>query len=233
MTLKFKNVFTVLAASFCINGLAAGIEAQQGTITEQFDTPDYTYLNVRTEAGEQWMAIAKRDISVGDSIQFSGGVPMTDFYSKSLDRTFESILFVSNLTVDSSDSAKPAEAESFHSPDALMSPRTAAAPSKSEIAPLDGGRTVDELLRNATNLSGETVSLRAKVTKVSANIMGNTWVTLQDGTGESPNDKLLATTQETVTPGETVVVTGTVATDVDLGYGYEYKVLLEEARFTR
>jgi len=158
---------------------------------------------------------------------------MTEFYSKSLDRTFESILFVSNLTVNSSDSAKPVEVESYHSPDVLMSPRTAAEPLKSEIAPLEGGKTVDELLQNAIDLSGEVASLRAKVTKVSANIMGKTWVTLQDGTGESPNDKLLATTQETVTPGETVVVTGTVATDVDLGYGYEYKVLLEEARFTR
>jgi hypothetical protein len=233
MTLKFKYVFAVLAVSFCINGLAADTEAQRGTITEKFDTRDYTYLNVRTKAGEQWIAIAKRDTSIGDAIQFSGGVPMTDFHSKSLDRTFESILFVSNVTVDSSDSAKSAEVESHHSPDALMSPGTTAAPLKSEIAPLDGGKTVDELLQNATDLSGETTSLRAKVTKVKANILGKTWVTLQDGTGEAPNDKLLATTQETVTLGETVVVTGTVATDVDLGYGYEYKVLLEEARFTR
>jgi hypothetical protein len=30
-----------------------------------------------------------------------------------------------------------------------------------------------------------------------------------------------------------VIVKGTVATDVDLGYGYNYKVLLEEATFVK
>jgi len=43
---------------------------------------------------------------------------------------------------------------------------------------------------------------------------------------------LLTTSQEVVAPGDLVIVKGTVATDVDLGYGYEYEVLLEEATFS-
>ena len=35
-----------------------------------------------------------------------------------------------------------------------------------------------------------------------------------------------------VAPGDLVIVKGTVNTDVDLGYGYEYKVLLEDASFS-
>ena len=43
--------------------------------------------------------------------------------------------------------------------------------------------------------------------------------------------RLLATSQEMVETGALVVVKGTVATDIDLGFGYKYEVLLEEATF--
>ena len=82
-------------------------------------------------------------------------------------------------------------------------------------------------------MSDQTVGLRARVIKVNENIMGKNWITLQDGTGTAPNDKLLATSLESVAPGETVTVRGVVRNDVDLGSGYRYNVLLEEAIFTQ
>jgi hypothetical protein len=69
--------------------------------------------------------------------------------------------------------------------------------------------------------------------KVSRNILGRNWVTLTDGTGKPPNDSIVATTQETPAVGETVTVAGELTTDVNLGAGYEYKVLLENARFSK
>jgi hypothetical protein len=48
-----------------------------------------------------------------------------------------------------------------------------------------------------------------------------------------PNNKLIATTSEVVAVGDLVTVTGVVHTDVDLGSGYNYSVLLEEVTFTR
>ena len=77
------------------------------------------------------------------------------------------------------------------------------------------------------------VSLRAKVIKVSENIMGMNWITLQDGTGTAPNDKLIATSSELVTVGEVVTAKGLLQNDVDLGYGYHYAALLEEATFIK
>ena len=47
-----------------------------------------------------------------------------------------------------------------------------------------------------------------------------------------PDNKLLATSQELVKPGDTVVATGIVRTDMDIGSGYKYKVLLEEVTFS-
>ena len=71
------------------------------------------------------------------------------------------------------------------------------------------------------------------VIKVNANIMGKNWITLQDGTGAAPNDKLIATSSEMVTVGEIVTAKGVIRNDVDLGYGYHYAALLEDATFAK
>lgn len=68
--------------------------------------------------------------------------------------------------------------------------------------------------------------------KVSTNIMGKNWITLQDGTGIAPNNRLIATSVEVVGIGDLVVAKGVVHTNVDLGSGYNYSVLIEEATFT-
>jgi hypothetical protein len=73
---------------------------------------------------------------------------------------------------------------------------------------------------------------RAKVMKVSQDILGKNWVTLTDGSGKSPDDKIVATTKETPSVGAVVTVSGRLKTNVNLGSGYQYKVIIEEAKFT-
>ena len=50
--------------------------------------------------------------------------------------------------------------------------------------------------------------------------MGRNWITLQDGTGTKPGNKIVATSQETATIGDLVIAKGKINTDVDLGRGY-------------
>jgi hypothetical protein len=47
------------------------------------------------------------------------------------------------------------------------------------------------------------------------------------------HNKLVVTSSETVAVGDEVIVKGLVKTNVDIGAGYNYKVLLEEAGFSR
>ena len=75
------------------------------------------------------------------------------------------------------------------------------------------------------------MSLRAEVLKFSPDILGMNWITLRDGTGIAPDDKLVVTSSETVTVGEEFIVKGKVKINVELGAGYSYKVILEEASF--
>ena len=77
--------------------------------------------------------------------------------------------------------------------------------------------------------------MRAKVVKFNPGIMGKNWVHLRDGSGSAKDEThdVLVTTQESVQLGSVVSARGVVRTDVDLGSGYNYKVLIEDAKFQK
>ncbi len=100
------------------------------------------------------------------------------------------------------------------------------------IARADGGKTVAEIHAERTALAGQTVAVRGKVVKANANIMGMNWLHVRDGSGaEGTNDLTITTAAAAPLPsvGDTVVVTGAVVIDKDLGMGYQYSVLIEDA----
>ena len=212
--------------------MAADAGPTTGTVVESVAAGGYVYLKM--DDG-QWIAANAFEVNAGDTIQYSGSMEMNDFHSKSLDRTFDSILFVSQAgpvnTGNTGHAAMPMEGHGGQAMP-MQKPAAVQAPASGEITPLANGKTVASIFAESGKLEDQVISLNAKVIKISKNIMGKNWITLQDGTGTEPDNRLLATSQEGVEPGATVVVKGTVKTDVDLGYGYKYKVLLEEASFT-
>ena len=106
-----------------------------------------------------------------------------------------------------------------------------------KVAKAEGptGRTVAEVNADRVKLKDKTVTIRATVVKVNANIMGKNWVHLRDGSGSAADQSndLLVTSSEEPKVGDVVVAKGTVKTDVDLGSGYAYKVLVENASFQK
>ncbi len=93
-------------------------------------------------------------------------------------------------------------------------------------------RTVAEIIEKKAALNSKPVLVRGKVVKYTPGVMGKNWIHLQDGSGsaaDSTNDVLVTTKDETKI-GAVVVARGTVRTDVDLGSGYFYKVLVDEAK---
>jgi len=201
-----------------------------GTVAETIDAGGYTYIRIKES--DVWIATSTMEISEGEQVEYYGGAEMLNFHSKSLDRTFESIWFVQKVSLSGQDSPHQAAAQG-HAPIPAGTPRDAAiaAPAPGEIEKLEGGKAIEEILSDRAALKGQTISLRAKVIKVSENIMGMNWITLQDGTGTTPDDKLMAISSEVVGVGEIVTATGVLENDVDLGYGYHYTALLEEATF--
>ncbi len=92
-------------------------------------------------------------------------------------------------------------------------------------------RTVAEIVAKGTELKNKPVLVRGKVVKYTPGVMGKNWVHLRDGSGsatDGTNDVLVTTKDETKI-GDVVLARGTVRTDVNLGSGYSYKVLVDEA----
>lgn len=206
-----------------------------GTVSETMLSGGYVYIKI--EEQDIWIATSPlpQALVAGDQIEYSGGMEMRDFHSKSLDRTFHSIYFIQNVNRagQSADTMHAAAMKAqAGSAMPLPKPATVAAPLAGEVTRLSEGKTIADVFADSAKLNEQTISLNAKVIKVSKNIVGKNWITLQDGTGTEPDNKLLATSTELVSPGDIVLARGIVRTNIDIGSGYKYKVLLEEVTFS-
>ncbi len=214
--------------------MAADTSPGTGTVAETIEAGSYTYI--RLEEPDRWIATSPMAASKGDQVKFSGGMEMKDFHSKALDRTFDSIFFVQNVSLAGKDIENMhREAKESYGAKHSMIPQadSTQAPAPGEIPPLADGKTIADLFAESAQLSEKTVSLRARVMKVSQNIMDKNWMTLRDGSGTEPDNKLVATSSELVSPGDLVIASGILRKDIDIGAGYRYKILLEEATFSQ
>ena len=87
------------------------------------------------------------------------------------------------------------------------------------------------MVQGRTKLKDKTVLVRGQVVKVNLGIMGKNWLHLQDGSGSTQDgtNDVLVTTKDVAKIGDVITARGTVRTDVNLGSGYAYTVMIEEA----
>jgi hypothetical protein len=188
-----------------------------GTILETLDASNYTYVRFETPDGEAWAAVPQARLEVGGQVVIVNPQAMSNFESKTLGRSFDTIYFG---TLESQGASPPMA-------------RGAASADSIEVARAEGatGRTVAELYAEKAVLSGKTVALRGKVVKYTAGIMGRNWIHLQDGTGDASagTHDITVTSSGTTAVGDIVLVQGIVAVDKDFGAGYRYAVIVEDA----
>ena len=103
----------------------------------------------------------------------------------------------------------------------------------SGIAKAEGGRTIAEVYADKAGLAGQSVAVRGRVVKSNPGVMGKNWLHIRDGSGgEGTNDLTVTTTGTAPNVGDTVIVKGSVVLDRDLGMGYRYDVIIEDAEVT-
>lgn len=225
----------------------------KGEVIETIDAPPYTYLRLKTAGGETWAAVLKAPVKKGAQVAVENPMVMTDFQSKTLNRTFDKIVFGTLAgTPPSSGTVTPAQMTPGAAPAAGSTPMGAspasphagmAAASPDKAAPVEkvakatgpDARTVAEAYAERAKLSGKDVVVRARVVKFLPSIMGKNWVHLEDGSGSAADgtNDLTANTKQTVKVGDIVVAKGVLRTDVDVGMGSKYKALLEDATFQK
>jgi hypothetical protein len=200
---------------------AAATGTITGVVEEVLQATSYTYLKVKADDRDIWIAVTKREIQAGETISFAAELEMKNFQSKDLQRTFESIYFVSQLA--GGGTAAPASLDASHQ----MKPTL----EKQDISvePAEGGVTIGDVFSNKDTYADKTVLIKGQVTKVNRAIMGKNWVHIQDGTNDASNFDLTVTTQEQVNVGDIVTFEGKIVLNKDFGAGYAYDVLMEDA----
>ena len=226
-------LFAILAATAAWSGESPVSAPPAPTVVtgkalEVKDAAGYTYLRLKTKDGETWAAISTAPVKKGSEVTIENVMVMNNFESKSLKKTFKTILFGNlpgqtvgapgssmDMAVAHSAAAKAADIGDVHVPKASGS----------------NARTVAEIISKGVELKDKPVVLRAKVVKYNPGIMGKNWLHVRDGSGSATDNThdLLVTTKDAAKVGDIVTVQGNVRTDRDFGAGYSYKVLIEDA----
>ena len=225
--------------------LAQNAPPLKGEVLEVQNVPGYTYLRLKTAAGETWAAVTTAGVKTGSTVSILNPMTMQNFQSKVLNRLFDRIVFGS---LDGPAAAGPGGP--MGTMGAAATPGTTAMPPGMQMRPMapanatpapvvaklpkasgPEGRSVAEVVQTRQALKDKTVLVRGQVVKVNAGIMGKNWLHLQDGSGSAKDgsNDVLVTSTEMAKVGDVVQARGTVRTDVNVGPGYEYAVMIEGA----
>ncbi len=191
------------------------------TIKEVLNATAYTYLFVIEGNKEYWIAIPLTQVKVGKVYIYEGGMEMKKFESKDLKRTFDSVFFVQGLI----DPDPPVVKEANTNTQKAV---TTTQLSKG-ITLAKGAISIHDLYSGRDKLEGKSVILTGKVVKFMPDIMKKNWIHLQDGTSYNGFNDITITTSIKVKVDEIVTLKGKVVLNKDLGSGYKYDVLIEDA----
>ena len=192
-------------------------------VEDKISAGNYTYLQVTENNNTYWIAVTRIDIEIGEMVYFSQGMEMKNFKSESLNRTFESMLFVQ-------DASKFPNQKMGEDPHKNL---TSGQEEEISVETPEGGKTVEQIYNEKESLNGKTVKVKGKVVKFNQNIMNKNWIHIQDGTGDETSFDLVVTSQDVVAVGDIVTAEGIVVNDKDFGSGYFFPVIVEEAKIVK
>ena len=208
----------------------AGLPAVTGEIIETMDTGNYTYIQVRGADKTIWAATERFEAKVGERVTVPGGMVMKNFQSPTLGRTFEELYFTDRVL-------REGESESERTlppghPPLSAQPTTPASPAQDVVAQPAGGISLAELFARSTELAGQEIVIKGRVTSYTERVMGRNWIHLADGTSAGSNQELVINSTGSTRVGAVITVKGVVAINEDLGHGYQYAVLIKDAELT-
>lgn len=218
------KMLPMLLASFaCASTLfAAQGDAFEGVVLEVLNGGGYTYLQIEdVSKNKHWVAVTGVPIEKGTEVRLTEEMRTEKFESKSLNRTFDKIIFASNLQYRT----KVPESGNL----AIINEIVKVSPYKQKDT-----LSVKEAIEKRATLKDKTIAIRGKVVKASANIMERNFVHIQDGTSDGNEvGRVVFTSKELPKVGEIVTARGVVSVDKNFGSGYVYKIIVENATFTK
>ncbi len=197
-------------------------DQHKAVVKEILQTPVYSYLFVEEHNKSYWVACTRQEFFVDQTVYFMTGLAMENFNSKELNRTFDLVYFLNEVTFEKGE-------EHMHTHAAPKGMVKEAVKAEIKVDRAEGGITLEDLYSNPQNYKGKIVKIKGQVVKYNEAIMGKNWVHIQDGTGSGNDFDLTITTQNSVNVGDVVTFSGTIFLDKDFGAGYIYKVIMEDS----
>lgn len=198
-----------------------------GTVVETMNSGGYTYVCIENAGTKTWVAMPETKVVVGSQMTVNPGQEMTNFTSRTLKRTFDRIIFTGGpVGVKAGPHSGASQAGGSKVAKSRLEKGV-----KIKKAAGPNACTVSEVFAKRKALNGKTAVVRAKVVKVTPEIMGRNWIHLQDGSGDPAKGThdLVATSRDLPSAGDIVTIKGKIVKDKDFGAGYKYTVILEEA----
>ncbi len=207
----------------------AAASGLSGKVVETMNAGGYTYVCLEKGKTKTWVAVPEMKVVVGSHMTFRPGQVMTGFRSKTLGRTFDAIVFSGGPATGGHDGP--------HGAPGSMAPARAKAVKVKKVGKAAGpdAYTIAEIYAKRSALDKKTVVVKGTVVKVSQGIMNRNWIHLQDGTGNQAKGThdLVVTSQDLPAVGDVVTVSGTLAKDRDIGAGYRYRAIIEQAKIRK
>lgn len=221
---------------------AVSADAITGPVLETMDAGGYTYMKLQTATGETWVATPQTPVKVGQTVTVDPQMTNENFESSSLKRTFDRIVFATMAGGNASAPTMPPAGMGGMggmmgggTPADHMKPKVDVGDVNVPKAEGANAYTVSDIWTSRTTLGGKDVAVRGKVVKFLGGIMGTNFVHVRDGSGSDAkgDNDLTITTNEQLAVGDVVTITGKVSVDKDLGAGYKYPVIVENATVTK
>jgi hypothetical protein len=235
----------VLVLSSCVKNKNGQMNQEQTAadgksfeVAEVIQGNTYTYIRAKEIDGEKWMAISKQEVQPGAVYYYAEFLPMQNFHSKEIDRTFDEIYFVSSISttpIVKSGGAMDGMGAMGGSGMTQSHSGKVDTGKNSEISleKKSGEITVAQIFANRADYSGKEVEIRGVVVKVNKEVMGKNWIHIQDGTSENGKFDLTITTGDLAEVNDEITVKGKIILDKDFGYGYSYEVIMEDAEIVK
>lgn len=203
--MKLK-ILTTLTASLLLSVSLYAQNVKTGTVLESMNRGGYTYVKIKESNKTYWLAVKETTVKVNEKFSYTKQMWANDFNSKTLNKTFDKIMFAKVAKISKKKSPKKATALKIKT---------------GQIA---------NIIINKDKLKNTTVSVEGKVTKVSRGIMKTSWIHIKDKAG---NKLIFRSTNEDVNVNDIVKAQGTLHTDVDYGYGYKYEAIVVNSSFNK
>lgn len=216
------NRFKILVLIALLTTTLFGKNVREAFVEETLQGGSYTYMKVKDTKSSYWIAVSRVDgVKKGDEIRFTEEMVVEKLNSKALKRDFKNIVFASNLMYRTAlKENKNLALITQHSDSSVFK-------NKNTIT------VKDAILQREAN-KDKLISIRGQVAKVSKNILNKNWIHIQDGTGSNGVvERVVFTSTDEPKLGSIITATGFVRVEKNFGSGYVYKIIVENATFSK